>query len=149
MSSTHSWTAASTMTISRSVFDGPGVLGFVRWWEHGEAHVEGLLREILRTTLGADVLIAAEDLEPLGATLYGAMTAAALAITRAEIPQQTRDAMRETLFQIINNRATATMTPRSSIGIRFADQPRASSARARRSTNSGTKSRIRLCSNWA
>lgn len=82
--------------------DGPGVLGFVRWWEHGEAHVEGLLREMLRT-LRADGLITAEDLDALGATLYGAMTAAALAITRAENPQQTRDAMRQTLFQIINN----------------------------------------------
>lgn len=80
--------------------DGPGALGFVRWWEHGENHVEGLLRKLLER-LRSEGLIATEDLATLGAALYGAMTAAALSITRSDDPQQTRDAMHRTLFDML------------------------------------------------
>lgn len=94
--------------------DGPGALGFVRWWEHGEAHVEGLLRGLLER-LRSEGLIATEDLDTLGAALYGAMTAAALSITRSADPQQTRDAMRRILFDIVINLrpATGSRRPRS------------------------------------
>lgn len=80
--------------------DGPTALGFVTWWEHGERHVEGALEAALKA-LRNDGSIITADVEALSHVLYGALSAAALAITRAEDKQAARNAMGRTLFELI------------------------------------------------
>lgn len=81
--------------------DGPSALGFVRWWEHGETHVQGALKAAL-ASLRTDDLIRTHDIDALGAALYGTLTAAALSITRADDPQAVRDAMGRTVIELLN-----------------------------------------------
>jgi len=81
--------------------DGPRALGFVTWWEHAESHVEGALTTIL-TTLSDDDLITTTSPPALATTLYGALTAAALAISRADDPQTTRDLMGVTINELLH-----------------------------------------------
>src|SRR3954462_11496184 len=67
-------------TYQRICFEeGPSALGFVAWWEHGEAHVAGLLRAILGA-LRDENIVAVDDLDSLATALYGALTAGAIAI---------------------------------------------------------------------
>lgn len=87
--------------------DGPTALGFVQWWEHGEAHVEGVLEAVL-AALRADRSIVTADVNALGTALYGALVAAALAITRAEDKQAVRAAMGRTLFELLEGLRPAT-----------------------------------------
>jgi len=80
--------------------EGPGALGFVRWWEHGEAHVAGLLKGVLGA-LRDDSLVDIDDLDALSTAIYGALTASALSIARAESPSGVRDATRDTMLRLI------------------------------------------------
>ncbi|MBY8859307.1 TetR/AcrR family transcriptional regulator [Nocardia sp. CA2R105] len=80
--------------------DGPTALGFVQWWEHGERHVEGVLTAAL-AALREDHSIVTADTDALGTALYGALTAAALTIARAEDAQQARNAMGRTMVELL------------------------------------------------
>src|SRR3954451_7732266 len=78
-------------TYQRICFEeGPTALGFVAWWKHGEAHVAGLLRAILGA-LRDENIVAVDDLDALATALYGALTAGAIAISRADDPRSMRD----------------------------------------------------------
>ncbi|WP_025351009.1 TetR/AcrR family transcriptional regulator [Nocardia nova] len=83
--------------------DGPTALGFVQWWEHGERHVEGALEAALSALRGDGSIITA-DVDALSHVLYGALSAAALAITRAEDQRAARDAMGRTLIELLEGR---------------------------------------------
>jgi hypothetical protein len=80
--------------------EGPQALGFVAWWEHGERHVEGLLRAAL-IALADEGDIVVRDVDAMSATLYGALTAGALAIARSSDPGAARTAVRTTLLQLL------------------------------------------------
>ncbi len=80
--------------------DGPTALGFVQWWEHGERHVEGVLTAAL-TALRADRSIVTADVDALGTALYGALTAAALTIARAEDAREARNTMGRTMLELL------------------------------------------------
>ncbi|MBB5912316.1 AcrR family transcriptional regulator [Nocardia transvalensis] len=83
--------------------DGPTALGFVQWWEHGERHVEGALEAAL-TALREDGSIITADATALSHVLYGSLSAAALAITRAEDKQTARESMGRILFELLEGR---------------------------------------------
>jgi AcrR family transcriptional regulator len=80
--------------------EGPQALGFVAWWEHGERHVEGMLKAAL-VALVDDGDIVVRDIDAMSATLYGSLTAGALAIARAADPRAARKAVRTTLLQLL------------------------------------------------
>ncbi|WP_216899246.1 TetR/AcrR family transcriptional regulator [Nocardia alni] len=90
--------------------DGPTALGFVPWWEHGERHVEGVL-EVALTALRNDGSIITADVDALSHVLYGALSAAALAITRAQDQQAARNAMGRTLIELLEGRRSGMETP--------------------------------------
>jgi AcrR family transcriptional regulator len=80
--------------------EGPQALGFVAWWEHGERHVEGMLKAALVALVDeGDIVV--RDIDAMSATLYGSLTAGALAIARADDPRAARKAVRTTLLQLL------------------------------------------------
>ncbi|WP_280270324.1 TetR/AcrR family transcriptional regulator [Nocardia wallacei] len=83
--------------------DGPTALGFVDWWEHGERHVEGVLEAAL-SALSENRTIVTADVDALAQVLYGSLSAAALAITRAEDQRAARDAMGRSLIELLEGR---------------------------------------------
>ncbi|WP_167487822.1 TetR/AcrR family transcriptional regulator [Nocardia terpenica] len=87
--------------------DGPSALGFVQWWEHGERHVEGVLKAVL-AALREDRSIVTADVDALGTALYGALTAAALTIARAGDKQAAREVMGRTLIELLEGLRPAT-----------------------------------------
>lgn len=81
--------------------DGPTALGFVTWWEHAESHVQGVLTAVLEALHRQDLITTCE-VGALATALYGALTAAALAITRAKDQQSTRDTMERTIIDLLH-----------------------------------------------
>lgn len=92
--------------------DGPTALGFVQWWEHGERHVEGVLEAVL-VALREDGAIVTGDVDALATALYGALTAAALAMTRAQDKQAARDTMGRTLIELLEGLRPTPAAPAS------------------------------------
>jgi AcrR family transcriptional regulator len=80
--------------------EGPAVMGFNAWWEHGEKHEIGLIRAML-AGLHADGLIELDDLDTLTHLLFGSMTAAALALARADDPTSEIVKVRETTLRLL------------------------------------------------
>jgi AcrR family transcriptional regulator len=98
-------------TYQRICFEeGPTALGFVAWWKHGEAHVAGLLKGLLGA-LKNENLIALEDVDALATAIYGALTAGAIAISRAEDPRAVRDGMRTTIIRMMQGLQPANAKP--------------------------------------
>lgn len=80
--------------------EGPAVMGFAAWWEHGEDHVLGLLRGML-ASLHSEGYVEFEDLDSMSQLLYGSMTALALTIARAEDPEAERLRVREATLRLL------------------------------------------------
>ncbi|MBV8957824.1 MAG: TetR family transcriptional regulator [Actinobacteria bacterium] len=80
--------------------EGPQAIGFVAWWEHGERHVEGMLKAALISLRDAGDIVV-RDVDAMSATLYGSLTAGALAIARADKPEAAKTAVRATLLQLL------------------------------------------------
>ena len=80
--------------------EGPAVMGFADWWESGEKHEIGLIRAML-AGLHAEGLVDHDDLDALTALLFGAMTAAALALARADDPRSETRRIREATLRLI------------------------------------------------
>lgn len=91
--------------------DGPSALGFVSWWEHAESHVEGALTAVVNSLCDGEQIIAA-DTNALATALYGALTAAALAITRSDDPPATRATMGHTIMSLLHGLRPPTITQR-------------------------------------
>src|SRR3954469_5453762 len=98
-------------TYQRICFEeGPTALGFVAWWQHGEEHVAGLLKGMLGA-LKNENLIALEDVDALATAIYGALTAGAIAMSRAEDPRAVRDGMRTTIIRLIQGLQPTAVKP--------------------------------------
>lgn len=87
------------------LLDGPGGLGFERWWQsavetEGAAisAALGSLRE--RGALAAR--LADSDLDPLAGLIFGAMTAAALSLARAEETTLARERLRSAMLDLVS-----------------------------------------------
>lgn len=80
--------------------EGPAVMGFLAWWEHGERHEIGLIRAML-STLKGDGLIEIDDLDTLTQLLFGSMTSAALLLARSDEPQEMRDRVRDAVTRML------------------------------------------------
>lgn len=80
--------------------EGPAVMGFANWWEHGERHVIGVIRGML-DALNADGLVDHEDLDALTQLLFGSAVACALAIARAEDPKADSVRFREATIRLV------------------------------------------------
>ena len=80
--------------------EGPAVLGFANWWEHGEKHEIGLIRGML-AALHADGLVDHDDLDTLTQLLFGSMTAAALSLARAEDPKRESLRVRQATLRLV------------------------------------------------
>lgn len=80
--------------------EGPAVLGFANWWEHGEKHEIGLIRGML-AALHADGLIEHDDLDTLTQLLFGSMIAAALSLTRAEDLKSESQRVRDATLRLL------------------------------------------------
>ena len=80
--------------------EGPAVLGFANWWEHGEKHEIGLIRGML-AALHAEGLIEHDDLDTLTQLLFGSMIAAALSLARAEDPKTESRRVREATLRLV------------------------------------------------
>jgi AcrR family transcriptional regulator len=93
--------------------EGPAALGFSDWWDHGERHEMGLVRAMLEG-LKAEGLIELDEVETLTQLLFGCVTAAALAIARAEDPAQMSSLVKATLERVLLGlHPRGTRTPRS------------------------------------
>ena len=89
-------------TYQRICFEeGPGAMGFVAWWKHGEQHVAGLLKAVLGA-LRDEQVIEFEDLDALATVLYGALSAGAIAIAGAHDAAAERDAVRTAVIRLID-----------------------------------------------
>jgi AcrR family transcriptional regulator len=95
------------LTYQRICFEeGPGAMGFVAWWEHGEQHVAGLLKAVLGA-LRDENLVDLDDVDALATVIYGALAAGAIAIARADRPRVVRDEIRATIIRMVEGlRAT-------------------------------------------
>ena len=80
--------------------EGPAVMGFTAWWEHGEQRELNLVRGMLQT-LKEEGLVEADDLDTLAHLLFGSMTAAALALARADDPEEARGRIREMTLRLV------------------------------------------------
>jgi hypothetical protein len=80
--------------------EGPAVMGFANWWEHGEKHTMGLIRGMLGA-LEAEGLVENGDLDALTELLFGAAVACALAIARADDPKAERQKVREATIRLV------------------------------------------------
>lgn len=80
--------------------EGPAVLGFADWWEHGEKHEIGLIRGML-AALHAEGLVEHEDLDTLTQLLFGSMIAAALSLARAEDPKTESRRVRDATLRLV------------------------------------------------
>ncbi|HEX5267481.1 MAG TPA: TetR/AcrR family transcriptional regulator [Acidimicrobiales bacterium] len=80
--------------------EGPAVLGFANWWEHGEKHEIGLIRGML-AALRAEGLIEPDDLDTLTQLLFGSMIAAALSLARAEDPKSESVRVRDAILRLV------------------------------------------------
>jgi AcrR family transcriptional regulator len=88
-------------TYSRLCFqEGPAVMGFAAWWEHGERHVLGLMRA-MAGALHAEGLIDVDDLDALTQLLFGCITAAALTLSRSPDPESERVRLRAVVLRIV------------------------------------------------
>ena len=86
---------------SRLCFEeGPVVMGFVKWWDHGGERERDLVRGMLYA-LKADGRVEPDDLETLSDLLFGAMTAAALAIARTEDVETEIRRVREATLRLV------------------------------------------------
>ena len=92
-------------TYQRICFEeGPAALGFVAWWQHGERHMAGLVTAVLET-LKAEGRIDVEDVAALGTVVYGAVTAGALGIARADDQAAAAAGVRTSLIRILEGLA--------------------------------------------
>jgi AcrR family transcriptional regulator len=80
--------------------EGPTVLGFAAWWEHGEKHEIGLIRAMLGA-LHAEGLIEVDDLDTLTQLLFGSMVAAALVLARSDDREKERDRIHEVSVRLV------------------------------------------------
>jgi AcrR family transcriptional regulator len=80
--------------------EGPVVMGFTSWWEHGEKRELNLVRGML-LTLKQEGLVEPDDLDTLAQLLFGSMTAAALALAREEDPDEARARIREATIRLV------------------------------------------------
>jgi AcrR family transcriptional regulator len=80
--------------------EGPTALGFVAWWQHGERHMAGLITAVLET-LKTEGLIDVDDIAALGTVVYGAVTAGALNIARADDKPVAAAGVRTSLIRIL------------------------------------------------
>jgi AcrR family transcriptional regulator len=80
--------------------EGPSALGFLEWWRHGETHVAGLLKAVL-AALRDEGIIDVVDIDALTTVMYGALTAAALALAQASDPQGVKATTRATVLRLI------------------------------------------------
>src|SRR5579884_2416993 len=80
--------------------EGPAVMGFANWWEHGERHVIGVIRGML-AALDEHGLIEHDDLDALTQLLFGSAVACALAIARADDPKSDSLRMREATIRLV------------------------------------------------
>ena len=92
-------------TYSRLCFqEGPAVMGFADWWEHGERHVLGLMRAMMQA-LRDEGRVDSDDLDGLTQLLYGAVTAAALTLARAKHKKAERTRLRTSLLRLLEGLA--------------------------------------------
>lgn len=89
--------------------EGPAVMGFANWWQHGEKHTIGVIRGML-AALAADGLVDHPDLDALTDLLFGMAVATALALTRADDPKADAVRFREAMIRLM-------------AGLRPADRP--------------------------
>ncbi|HZU72401.1 MAG TPA: TetR/AcrR family transcriptional regulator [Acidimicrobiales bacterium] len=80
--------------------EGPAVLGFAAWWEHGEKHEIGLIRAML-AGLHAQGLVDSDDLDTLTQLLFGSMAAIALALARADDPKAASLSARQAIIRLV------------------------------------------------
>ena len=80
--------------------EGPAVMGFDRWWEHGELHEIGLIRGML-ANLHAAGLVEGDDLDSLTQLIFGSMTAVALSLARAADPRTESLKLREAALRLV------------------------------------------------
>lgn len=80
--------------------EGPAVMGFSTWWEHGERHEIGLIRGML-AAMDAEGLVDCRDLDALTQLIFGAMTAVALTLARADDPRAESPRMREATLRLL------------------------------------------------
>ena len=80
--------------------EGPAVLGFANWWEHGEKHEIGLIRGML-AALHAEGLVEPDDLDTLTQLLFGSMIAAALSLARADDPTTESRRVRDATLRLL------------------------------------------------
>lgn len=80
--------------------EGPAVMGFANWWEHGEKHTIGVIRGML-AALDADGLVDHEDLDALTQLLFGTAVAAALALTRSGEPKAEGLRFRDAMIRLV------------------------------------------------
>lgn len=80
--------------------EGPAVMGFANWWEHGEKHTIGVIRGML-AALDAEGLVDHGDLDALTQLLFGTAVAAALALTRADDPKAEGRRFREAMVRLM------------------------------------------------
>jgi AcrR family transcriptional regulator len=90
--------------------DGPAVMGFAAWWEHGERHQIGLIQAML-ASLHAEGLVAVDDIRMLATLLFGSITAGALALARAADPAAERGRARAILVRLMEGLRPAGTPP--------------------------------------
>ena len=74
------------------LLDAPGVLGWERWREIGQAHGLGVITAALQAAIDAGE-IPSQPVRPLAHLVLGALDEAALVVARAEDPGAEREAM--------------------------------------------------------
>jgi hypothetical protein len=74
------------------LLDAPGVLGWERWREIGQAHGLGVITAVLQTAIDAGE-IPAQPVRPLAHLVLGALDEAALVVARAQDPDTEREAL--------------------------------------------------------
>ena len=80
--------------------EGPAVMGFANWWEHGEKHTIGVIRGML-AALYAEGIVDYEDLDAMTELLFGTAVATALALTRADDPKAESLRFREAMLRLM------------------------------------------------
>jgi hypothetical protein len=82
------------------LLDAPGVLGWERWREIGQAHGLGVITAALQAAIDAGE-IAQQPVRPLAHIVLGALDEAALVVARAEDPDAEREAMLAALERLL------------------------------------------------
>ncbi|HMC39664.1 MAG TPA: TetR/AcrR family transcriptional regulator [Acidimicrobiales bacterium] len=80
--------------------EGPAVMGFANWWEHGEKHTIGVIRGMF-AALDSEGLVDHDDLDALTELVFGTAVATALALTRADDPKAEGLRFREAMLRLV------------------------------------------------